>query len=89
MLRIEASDAEKTVINVYSEINDWMDCLVTVKTEDAPVATGVLEKAWTSYWEDPEAEDQCYGDWLDWALQQAGIEHEMYYKPSDSDEDDD
>ena len=85
MLRITASDAETTVINVYSDMNVWIDCLVVVSTEHAPVVTGVLEKAYESYWEDPEAEDQCYGDWLEQALQQAGIPYEIYYKPSDED----
>lgn len=89
MLRITASDSDTTVINVYSEMNSWIDCLVVVSTEDAPMTTGVLEKAFDEWCEPTEeAHDQCYGDWLEWALQEAGIEHEIYYKPSDSDEDD-
>ena len=77
----------KATINIYSETNTWMDATFTVDAKDKAKAQEVLDKAWDSYWEDPEAEDQCYGDWLEWALQKAGIEYEVTYAPSDSDED--
>ena len=45
-----------------------------------------LKKAWNAYWDDPEAEDQCYGDWLENAMKEAGIEYEVSYADSDNDE---
>lgn len=76
----------KTEINVTSETNNWMDATFTIiNDKDWYKARETLKKAWDSYWEDPEAEDQCYGDWLEWALQKAGIEYEATYADSDSD----
>lgn len=44
-------------IRVYSEMNEWMDCIFIVSAEDAERAEKVLQEAWDSYWEDG---DGCF-----------------------------
>jgi hypothetical protein len=77
----------KTTINIYSETNTWMDATFTVDVKDEARAREVLNKAWEAYWEDEDAENECYGDWLENAMQTAGIEYEVTYADDDSDED--
>jgi hypothetical protein len=77
----------KTTINIYSETNTWMDATFTVDAKDEARAQEVLNKAWEAYWEDEDAENECYGDWLENAMQAAGIEYEVTYADDDSDED--
>ena len=36
-------------IRVYSEMNEWMDCIFIVSAEDAERAEKVLQEAWDSY----------------------------------------
>lgn len=73
-------------INVFSVTNSWMDATFTVDAVDEHRADAVLEKAWDAYWEDPEAECECYGDWLCRAMDDAGIKYEVSFADSDSDE---
>ena len=47
-------------IRVYSEMNEWMDCIFIVSAEDAERAEKVLQEAWDSYWEDGDG--WCYGN---------------------------
>ena len=77
---------ETVEINIYSATNTWMDATFTVAAADEHRAQEVLDKAWNAYWEDPEAECECYGDWLEAAMKEAGIEYEVSYADSDSDE---
>lgn len=36
-------------IRVYSEMNEWMDCIFVISEEDAEKAEKVLQEAWDSY----------------------------------------
>lgn len=79
----------KIEINVTSEMNDWMDATFTIiNDKDWRKAHETLKKAWDAYWDDPEAEDQCYGDWLENAMQEAGIEYEVTYANDNEDDED-
>lgn len=66
-----------TTIRVYSGVNGWMDCTFKVAPEDKERAAKVLKRAWELYWESEEAEQECYGDWLEKCLQEAGIDYEI------------
>ena len=77
----------KSLINVYSSMNDWMDATFTVDDKDRADAVRTLEKAYDDWFEPvPEAECECWGDWLCSALDEAGIKYEVSYADDDSDE---
>lgn len=77
----------KSLINVYSSMNDWMDATFTVDDKDRADAVRTLEKAYDDWFEPvPEAECECWGDWLCEALDEAGIKYEVSYADDDSDE---
>ena len=77
----------KSHINVYSDMNDWMDATFTVDDKDRADAVRTLEKAYDDWFEPvPEAECECWGDWLCEALDEAGIKYEVSYADDDSDE---
>ena len=75
MIEVEKS----TIIRVYSELNNWMDCIVIVSEEKVEHAKKVLEKAWDEFWK--EDNEIPYGDLLSSALENEEIEHEIYYCP--------
>ena len=66
-----------TCIRVRSCTNEWMDCIFLVEEKDRDKAIEALEKAWDNLWE--EGEDQCYGDFLETRLTEAGIRFDVYY----------
>lgn len=68
-------------IRVYSEMNEWMDCIFIVSAEDAERAEKVLQEAWDSYWED--GDDWCYGNYLSDKMIKAGISFDVYYADSE------
>ena len=64
-------------IRVNSALNEWMDCIFIVESEDADRAVEVLNEAADEFWDTNCA---CYGDFLEESLQKAGIEYDAYYK---------
>lgn len=77
----------KVSINVYSEDfdNGWMDAIFVVCKADERKAVEVLKAAWSRWWEDEEASQVPYGDWLESSLAEAGIKYEAYYKEEERD----
>lgn len=75
------------LINVYSDMNPWMDLVVLVNNEDFDKAKEVTEKAFDDFRNDPKVEEECwaYGDWIGWKLKEAGIKYSMYFRESESD----
>ena len=65
-------------IRVYSEMNEWMDCIFIVSAEDAERAEKVLQEAWDSYWEDGDG--WCYGNYLSDKMIKARISFDVYYR---------
>lgn len=76
---------ERRCINVFSDMNPWMDLILLVPDEDFEKAKDVAEKAFDNFWNDPKVEEECwaYGDWIGWKLKEAGINFEMYFKNGD------
>lgn len=68
---------ETACIQVYSMLNEDMDCIFFVSAEDQDAALLVLEKAWDDFW---EQQWEPYGDYLTGEMQKAGISYEVYYK---------
>lgn len=65
------------VIRVYSDMNEWMDCVFIVAADEAEKAKGVLTEAFDSYWEDGDG--WCYGNYLEAKLVDANIAYRAYY----------
>ena len=79
-------EGSKVAVNVYSELNEWMDATFLVDAKDAHRAAELLKKSLEDWFDNPEAECECYGDWLEAAMDEAGIKYEVTYAESDSDE---
>lgn len=76
---------ERKCLNLYSDMNPWMDLVILVNDEDLNKAKEVAEKAFDDFWNNPKVEEECwaYGDWIGWKLKEAGINYEMYFKNGD------
>lgn len=73
---------ERRCINLYSDMNPWMDLVILVNDEDFDKAKEVTEKAFDDFWNDPKVEEECwaYGDWVEWKLKEVNIKCEMYFR---------
>lgn len=74
----------KKHLRYYSEINGWMDCIITVNENDADKARETVRNAVNSWFEDDAG--LCYGDAIESALEEAGIEYGIRYHDSNVDE---
>lgn len=79
---------KKVEIDIYSSMNTWMGATFTVDATNEHRAQEVLDKAWDAYWDDPEAECECYGNWLESAMKKARIKYKVAYINPDSDRED-
>lgn len=70
----------ETSIRVHSGVNLWMDCTFKVVPEDVERAAKVLDRAWDLYWDEAESGQECYGDWLEKRLKEAGIRYSLTSK---------
>lgn len=75
-----------TCIEVYSDMNEWMDCVFLVAEADKDAAEKVLKAAFDDYWDDEEAHDACYGDWLELRMKKAKINYEVFYRSVDEED---
>lgn len=76
---------ERRCINLYSDMNPWMDLVLLVNDKDFEKAKEVTEKAFDKFWNNPEVEEGCwaYGDWIGYKLKEAGIKYSMYFRESE------
>lgn len=72
----DLSKAGIAAIRLFSTLNQWMDCVFLVIEEDKEYAIDVLDRAWNQFW---EQNDEPYGDFLENALYEVGIEYEVFY----------
>ena len=72
----DLSKAGIAVIRLFSTLNQWMDCVFLVMEEDKEYAIDVLDRVWNQFW---EQNDEPYGDFLENALYEVGIEYEVFY----------
>lgn len=75
----------------YSEMNPWMDCIITVEEPLAEDAKEAVRKAMDDWYatveEDEDGSDwECYGEVIELALDEANIDHAIWYHRSDIDE---
>ena len=59
-------------IRWFSEMNPWIDVVIVVNDEDAKDAYYAVEAARDDYWDEDNLVE-CYGDCLEYRLEDAGI----------------
>ena len=71
----------KAVIQVFSTTNEFIDCVFLVQQGEKEEAKQALEKAFDEWFENEEAADVPYGEWLCIELGRAeGVtSYEVYY----------
>lgn len=74
---------ERRCINLYSDMNPWMDFVVLVNEEDFGKAKKILQDSMNSWFEDEDAECEPIGEWISNKLKENKIEFEMYFKSED------
>lgn len=74
---------ERRCINLYSDMNPWMDLVILVNDEDFNNAKEILRDSMNSWFEDEDAECESIGEWISNKLKENKIEFEMYFKSED------
>lgn len=75
----------KTCINVYSEMNPWIDfCIVPGFAENLSKAEKIVQSAYDD-WFSCES-DETIADYISRALTNHGIAHEIYFKDEEEEE---
>ena len=69
----------KTCINVWSDMNTWIDFCILVDNEFNK-AEEIVRKAYDDWWELEDAQFEPLGDYVSRCLYESGIEFEMYFK---------
>ena len=71
---------KRTCINVYSDMNTWIDFCILVSDSDLEKAEKVVRKAYDDWWELPDAQFEPLADWVGRCLTENDIEFEIYFK---------
>ena len=70
----------KTCINVYSEMNPWIDfCIVISDEKDIPDAKEIIEQAYDSWFSAKNQTDEPIMEYISRRLTEVCIEHEIYF----------
>ena len=76
----------KTCINVYSDMNTWIDFCILVSDKDSNKAMEVTAKAYDDWWELPDAEFLPIAEYIGNCLEDNGIGFDMYYSNKEEDD---
>ena len=70
----------KTCINVYSEMNPWIDfCIVIADEKDIPDAKEIIEQAYDSWFSAKNQTDEPIMEYISRRLTEVCIEYEIYF----------
>ena len=84
--RVNIMIQTKTCINVYSDMNTWIDfCIVIGVYEDFTKAEEIVQKAYDDWWELPDAQFEPLADWVSRCLKENDIEFGIYFKNEEED----
>lgn len=75
---------ERRCINVWSDMNTWIDFCILVSEPDFEMAKAIIEKAYSDWWDDDTCE--TLADYVGICLKECGIEYEIYFKEDDEEE---
>lgn len=70
----------KTCINVWSDMNTWIDFCIIVLPKDYFMAEKIIRKAYDDWWELEDAAFEPIADYVSRCLNENGIEFEIYFK---------
>ena len=76
----------KSVINVWSDMNTWIDFCVIVPSDELDIAKAVVQSAYDDWWNLEGLQCETIGDYIDRCLYRTGIEYEMYFKNEEDSE---
>lgn len=77
----------RTCINVYSEMNPWIDfCIVLENENDILDAKEIIEQAYDSWFSAKNQTDEPIMEYISRRLTEVCIEHEIYF--TDKEEED-
>ena len=77
----------KTCINIYSEMNPWIDfCIVIADEKDIPDAKQIIEQAYDSWFSAKNQTDEPIMEYISRRLNEVCIWHEIYF--TDKEEED-
>ena len=70
----------KTCINVYSEMNPWIDfCIVLTDEKDIPDAKEIIEQAYGSWFSAKKQTDEPIMEYISRRLTEVCIKYEIYF----------
>lgn len=68
-------------INVYSDMNTWIDfCIIVNDEDDIDKAKEIIDKAYDDWWELEDASFEPIADWISRNLKEANIDFDIYFK---------
>ena len=77
----------RTCINVYSEMNPWIDfCIVLEDEKDVTEAKEIIEQAYEEWFSSDNATDLPIADYISDKLSDVCIEHEIYFTGKEEEE---
>ena len=76
----------KTCINIYSEMNPWIDCCIVIADEkDIPDAKEIIEQAYDSWFSAKNQTDEPIIEYISRRLTEVW-EHEIYFTGKDEED---
>ena len=76
----------KTCINVWSDMNTWIDFCVIVSDSDLEYAKTSVQQAYDNWWTIPDAQFETLADYVSRYLYENGIEFKIYFKDESKEE---
>lgn len=74
-------------INVYSDMNPWIDFVFIPYTNDFAKAEDIIAKAYNDWWDSEEADyDIPIAEYIGMKLGENGIQYDVYFKSKSEDE---
>ena len=70
----------RNCINVWSDMNTWIDFCILISDKDLEKAEEIVRKAYDDWWELPDAQFEPLADWVSRRLKENEIEFEIYFK---------
>lgn len=71
---------KKMCINVWSDMNTWIDFCILVANTVLEKAEEVVQKAYDDWWELQDEQFEPLADWISRCLTDNEIEFEIYFK---------
>ena len=66
-------------INVFSDMNEWIDFCVIVNESDLVKAKKLIKEAYDNWWDDEDAYDYPIAEYIGEVLSDNRIEYQMYF----------